>query len=99
MAQAVRRRPLTAVAQVRSQVSPCDIGGGRKWHSDRVFFENFFLADYNSTNAPFSSSPSSLLVLQHTYAYCDLIHCCLFWCQLPEFGGTIRPKHVRGGVQ
>ena len=29
MAQAVRRRPLTAEAQVRSQVSPCDIGGGR----------------------------------------------------------------------
>jgi hypothetical protein len=29
MAQAVRRRPLTAEAQVRSQVIPCKIGGGQ----------------------------------------------------------------------
>jgi len=29
MAQAVSRRPLTAVAPVRSQASPCEIGGGQ----------------------------------------------------------------------
>jgi hypothetical protein len=29
MAQAVSRRPLTAEAQVRSRVSPCDICGGQ----------------------------------------------------------------------
>jgi hypothetical protein len=29
MAQAVSRRPVTAVARVRSQASPCEIGGGQ----------------------------------------------------------------------
>lgn len=42
MAQVVRRRPLTAQAQVRSQVSSCEIGGGqsgtRTGFSPRIFF-------------------------------------------------------------
>jgi len=52
MAQAVRRRPLTAEAQVRSQVSPCDIGGGRSGTRTGFSFSTLcFPCQYHCTNA------------------------------------------------
>jgi hypothetical protein len=64
MAQAVMRRPLTAQAQVRSHVGPCAIGGGRSGTRTGDFSENFFLVNCHSTNAPYSFSPTSLLISQ-----------------------------------
>jgi hypothetical protein len=58
MAEAVNRRPLTSEAQVRYQVSVCEICGEQS--GTRIGFSPsisvFFPCQYHSTNAPYSSS-------------------------------------------
>ena len=63
MAQVVSHRPLTAEYRLRSQVSPCEICDGQRVTVTGFFpITSDFPCQYHSTNAPYSS-PSTCLLL------------------------------------
>ena len=58
MGRAVSCWPVTREDRFQSQVIPCEIRGGKKWHCDKFFSHYFGFPQYHSANAPYSSSPT-----------------------------------------